>query len=122
MVSVSPEAALTDAWYWRAKLVKDGPWIGIKSWNGPPVVDGEELDRSPRWQCLVRLEKEPRAILYGEPCPIEIDGIGVRNIERIDEAEYRYLIDHAGYAAAHAPHLPDAAPKKKIDKRGASVF
>ncbi len=113
---------MTEVWYWRAKLVKDGPIIGVKTWCGPPWIEGEEVDRSPRWQALVRLETTARAILYGEPCPIEIEGIGLRNLERIDEAEYRYLIDHADYAMNHARHLPDAAPKTKINKRGTSVF
>jgi hypothetical protein len=116
------DCAVSDAWYWRAKLVKDGPWIGVKTWRGPPLIEGEEVDRSPRWQCLVRNETTGRAILYGEPCPIEVDGIGLRSVERIDEAEYRYLIDHSQWATAHAPHLPDAAPRVKINKRGTSVF
>lgn len=113
---------MTDAHYWQAKFVKGGPWVGIKTWLGPPLVDGEELDRSPRWQALVRTETTGRMILYGEPCPIEVDGIGLRSVERISEADYRYLISHSEWATAHAPHLPDAAPKVKINKRGASVW
>lgn len=108
--------------YWRAKLVKDGPWIGVKTVFGPPIVEGEELDRSPRWQALVRTETTGRAVLYGDECPIEVEGIGLRNLERITEQEWRYLVDHAAWSTTHAPHLPDAAPKVKIDKRGSSVF
>lgn len=113
---------MTETWYWRAKFGKDTPWIGVKTWSGPPLIDGEEQDRSHRWQALVRNETTGRMILYGEPCPIEVDGVHLRSVERIDEPEYRYLVDHAAYATAHRPDLPDASPKTKIDKRGASVF
>lgn len=113
---------MSETFYWRAKMVKNGPWIGVKTWLGAPLIDGEELDRSHRWQALVRTETTGRMILYGEPCPIEIEGVGIRNIERITEGEWSYLVDHARYATAHAPHMPDAAPKVKIDRRGASVF
>lgn len=113
---------MSDVHFWRAKLVKDGPWIGVKTWLGPPLVEGEELDRSPRFQALVRNETTGRAILYGEPCPIEVDGIGLRSVERITEAEYRYLVDHSQWATAYRPDLPDAAPRVRIGKRGTSVF
>jgi hypothetical protein len=101
--------------FWRCKLVKDGPWIGVRTFLAPPLIDGEYLDRSPRFQALVRNETTGRMILYGEPCPIEVHGIGLRNIERITEADYRFLVDHSAYATAHAPHMPDAAPKMAIN-------
>lgn len=113
---------MTDVHYWRAKFVKDGPWVGIRTFFGPPLVDGEELDRSHRWQAVVRTETTGRPILYGEPCPIEVEGVHLRSCERITEAEWKYLVQHAEWATAHAPHMPDAAPKVKINKRGASVF
>lgn len=106
---------MTEAHYWRAKLVKDGPWIGVKTWEGPPLVDGEELDRSPRWQVLVRNETSGRALLFGEPCPIECDGVLLRNLERITEADYQYLVDHAAHSTKWKPHEPDASPHKAID-------
>lgn len=112
----------TQVHWWRAKLIKDGPWIGVRTFFAPPLIDGEYLDRSPRFQALVRNETSGRMILYGEPCPIEIEGMGLRSVERIAEADYRYLVDHSQWATAHAPHMPDAAPKVKIDRRGASVF
>ncbi len=101
--------------YWRARLVKGGPWIGVRTFLDGPLVDGEVLDRSPRWQALVRTETTGRAILYGEPCPIEVDGILLRNIERISEADYRYLIDHAAYVTQWKPSEPDASPNEAID-------
>lgn len=101
--------------YWRAKLVKGAPFIGVVTWYGAPVVDGEELDRSPRWQALVRNETTSRAILMGDEIPIEVDGTFLRSIEKIDEAAYRYLIVHSAYATQRAPHMPDASPQKSIN-------
>ncbi len=112
---------MTERFYWRGRLVKAGPWVGVMSWFGPPMIDGEEIDRSHRWQCLVRTETTSRAILFGDACPIEVEDLTIRNIERIEQADYLYLRDHAAYATAHAPHMPDAAPKVAINKRGKSV-
>ena len=101
--------------YWQAKYVKNGPMIGVKTFWGPPLVDGEFLDRSPRWQALLRNETTARVIYMGEPCPIEIEGVGIRNIEPTTKANYEYLVAHAAYSTAHAPANPDAAPKEAID-------
>ena len=96
-------------------MVAKGPYVGVLTFWGPPLVDGEYLDRSPRWQAVVRSETTGRAILQGEPCPVEIDGPFLRNIEAISQAQYQYLIAHSEYATAHAPHLPDAAPTEAVD-------
>ncbi len=101
-------------YYWRAKLTKDGPFIPLVTWFGPPLVDGEEQDRGPRWQALVRLETTGRAILMGDEVPIDVDGVSLRNVESITEVAYRYMVDHARYATDHAPHLPDASPRQAI--------
>lgn len=41
--------------FYRCQLVKDGPYVGVKIWFGPPndPVTGEPLDRSPRFQADV---------------------------------------------------------------------
>lgn len=108
--------------FWRARLISKGPWIGVKTLLAGPIIDGEEQDRSPRWQAIVRLETTGRAILFGEPCPIEIDGMTLRSIERIEESEYQFLVGHADWAVKHAPHMPDATPKKAANVRGKSVW
>lgn len=101
--------------WWRARLIAKGPYIGVLTMLAPPLVDGEWLDRSPRWQAVVRLETTGRAILLGDRVPIEVDGVFLRNVEEIAEADYLYLIRHAEYATNHAPHMPDAAPTTAID-------
>lgn len=101
--------------YWRARLVKDGPFIGVKTFFSGPVIDGEELDRAPRWQALVGHETTARAILMGDYIPIEVDGANLRNLERIEEHEHRFLISHAGWAVVHAPDRAEANPREPVD-------
>ncbi len=113
---------MSERYYWRARLIKDGPWIPVATFFDGPLVDGEILDRSPRWQARIRLEESGRAILMGDSIPIEVDSIGLRNVEGITEQEYLFMRDHADYATKFRPDLPDASPKKKIDRRGPSIF
>lgn len=109
--------------YYRARLVSKGPYVGVTTFFGPPVVDGDELDRSPRWQCVVGTETTGRAILMGDALPIEVDGVTLRNLETVSSEEYHYLVAHAGWAKEHAPSAPDAMPRQKIDlRRMPSIF
>ena len=92
---------------YRLKLVRGGPWCGVRIWYGaPPDPDqpGALLDRSHRWQ----------ASINGNPCPIDQVWPWAAG-RRIDQAEYRYLIALSQHAKAHAPELPEADPTKPID-------
>lgn len=111
-----------EKWYWKARLLKDAPFVPIVSWYGPPIIDGEEVDRSYRFQILLRLETTSRRILFGDMTPIEAEDISLRNLERIEKEEYDFMRAHADWAVKHAPHMPDAAPRSKINKRGPSIF
>lgn len=101
--------------YWSARLGAKTPPIGVQTWFGPPLIDGEELDRSPRWQALVRTETTGRAILMGDEIPIEVDGVGLRQVEKITKAQYDYLVQHAAWSTEFKPSNPDAAPKTAVD-------
>lgn len=113
---------MTEQFYWKARFGKGMPVIGVMTWHGAPVIDGEEQDRSHSWQALVRTETTSRLVLQGDHCPIEVDGVFLRNCEPISEADYRYLVDHADWATKFAPAHPEAAPNKAIDVRGKSVW
>lgn len=101
--------------YWTAQLAKGGVDVGVMTFFDGPLVDGEILDRSPRWQCLVRTETTARAILMGDNVPIEVEGIFLRRIRPTTKANYEYLVSHADYSTAHAPDNPDASPTEAID-------
>lgn len=113
---------MPERFFWKARLVAKGPYVGVVTWRGPPLVDGEELDRGPRWQARIRNEASGRAVLMGNSIPIEVDGAFLRNIEKIGEDEYNYLLAHAAYSVAHSPMNADAMPTEKIDVRGRSIF
>lgn len=53
------------AGFYKRRLVRGGPWVGVKLWFGQPVDPSDptnEMDRSPRWQALVAgVEAEPYA-------------------------------------------------------------
>ena len=124
-------ALLTDApvaGFYKTRLIRGGPLVPVRLWFGAPVIDGEEQDRAPRW-CIEVAGKTDR-IEKDEANP-EYRGRVLLDVYRywpycatypIDEAEYNYLTAHAEWATQHAKHMPDAQPRKAIDKRGASVF
>ncbi len=101
--------------YWTAQLVKGGVDVGVATFFDGPYIEGEVLDRSPRWQALVRDETTARAILEGDHMPIEIEGMGLRRIRPTTRANYEFLVAHAAYSTAHAPHNPDASPRVAVD-------
>ncbi len=101
--------------YWTAKLKTGAVDIGVMTFFDGPLVDGEILDRSPRWQALVRTEKTGRAIIQGDHVPVEVEGIFLRNIKPTTRANYEYLVSHADYSTAHAPDNPDASPTEAVD-------
>lgn len=105
-------------------MAKMAPFVGVAVWEGPPWVEGEELDRSPRLQALVRTETTARAvIMMGVDTPVEIEGIWLRNFEKTTKANYLYLVNHAEYSTAHAPNNPDASPQEAIDwNKRSTVF
>lgn len=104
-----------DTRFFTARMAKGAPLIGVATFYAPPLVDGEWLDRSPRFQCLLRTETTARMILMGDYIPVEIEGAFIRNVTPTTEANYRYLVSHAAYSTAHAPENPDAMPTEAID-------
>jgi hypothetical protein len=101
--------------YYRARLVGAGPFVPVMVWHGAPFIDGTELDRSPRWQALVGVEPSARAVLMGDEIPIEVDGVTLRNLERISEQTYRFMVADAQHAANWRPDDPKASPQKAVD-------
>lgn len=101
--------------FFTARMVKGGPLVGVATFFAPPLVDGEWLDRSPRFQCLIRNETTARVILMGNQVPVEVDGAFIRNVEPTTKANYEYLVSHSSYSTSHAPENPDATPTEAID-------
>lgn len=109
--------------FWKGTMVKGAVPVPAVSFFGPPVIDGEIMDRHYRHQILVRIETTAREILFGDLTPIEIDGLGfLGQLESIDEGDYLYMRDVAAYATTYRPDKPEAAPTTKVDRRGRSVW
>lgn len=108
------------AGHYAMRLARGGVRVAVRIWEGPPVIEGEELDRSPRWCCEIdgrtdRLERDDEA---GYLCrvPLEIDRAWPYCAgEPIAESEYRYLLAHAEWAREHQPEHPRAQPRKAVD-------
>lgn len=103
--------------YFRAKFVKGGPFIGVRLFVGPPIIDGEGQDRSPRLQVMVADETTSRAVLMlGEnDIPVEIEGVTLRSVEPVLATEWQFLIAHQTWATENAPSHPKASPRKPVD-------
>lgn len=103
--------------YWKCRLAKHGPFVGVKTFFGPPFVDDEELDRSPRLQALVHTDRTARAVTMTgvDDVPVEVHGVTLRNIEPIKEHEYRYLVAHSAWAEEYKPDRPEANATEPVD-------
>jgi hypothetical protein len=103
--------------HFRARLVRHGPFIPVRLFVGAPIVDGEEQDRSHRLQVLVGTETTSRAVLMmGDGgIPVEIEGITLRSVEPIGQADYDFMVAHRTWAADHAPDHPTTTPRRAVD-------
>lgn len=106
---------MTEPTYYRTRIVKGGPIVGLKIWHGYPIDPdtGEVLTERPAlW----------RAEVNGEPVPINdvapqfADGTGdsIRGDE-CDEDEYLFLASDAKWASKYSPQDPAAKPRERIN-------
>lgn len=89
----------------------------VRIWFGAPIdEDGNELDRSPRWQVMVC------GVLLDQS--IHIGGIAIDTVADIWPAcadapitrdDYDYRIARAAWAAENDPHDPFGSPAGRID-------
>lgn len=92
--------------------------LPVRIWFGRPLdEDGVELDRSPRWQVMVAntlLDTDP-VFVGGRMIESLSDIWPACAAEPIDEADYRYRVERAEWAAAYDPADPFGTPSGKID-------
>ncbi len=107
------------AGHYAMKLTRGGVRVPVRIWFGAPVVDGEELDRSPRW--CVEIDGRTDCVEKdddGYRCTVPIDVTAAWPYcakEPIKEHVYRFLVAHAGWARDHAPDHPKAKPREAVD-------
>ena len=114
--------------FYTMSLIRGGPLVPVRIWFGNAIIDGEEQDRGHDWRCEIDrrtdcIEKDEAHPEYRCLVAMPIDRAWPFCAKRpIDEATYKFMKAHADWAVENAPHLPDAKPRQKIDKRGQSVF
>lgn len=102
------------------RMVRDGPLVAVRIWFGPPVIQGEEQDRSPRWCAEIDgfTDYPQRDRTTGATCRVPFD------IERvwpwcakhpIDQATYEYMVARSSWARRHNRENPAAKPRDAID-------
>lgn len=93
---------------YKIRLVRDGPWTAVRLWNGPPPdpdQPGQFLDRHWRWQATINGES------------VEVDRVWPFCFKnRVDQAEYDFLVRKVRHGQLWQPDLPEASPENKIDK------
>jgi|SRR5580765_5045783 len=106
------------AGFYAMRLARAGIEVAVRIWFGPPVVDGEELDRSPRW-CA---EVDGRTDKTVDGCRVPIDPLDddvwpFCTARTIDQAEFDFLTRRAAWARRYAASHPAARPRRAIDLR-----
>lgn len=95
-------------------LCKDGPMVPVRLWFGKPVLDGDELDRSPRW--CVEINRRTDRVDKGVRELLDIEMAWpwcARN--PVSAQTYRHMVAVVDWAVEHAPEHPKASPYKAVD-------
>lgn len=101
------------AGFYRARLVKGGPWVPVRIWFGPPPdpddPDGPPLDRSHRWQAIVGDD-----LVTGH----DVQDVWIRaSGEPVDRQRYDYMRAVRDWAMRADPSAPEANPTKPVNLR-----
>lgn len=101
---------IDDVGFYAVRLAKGAPEVGCEVTYGPALdpETGLPLDRSWLWVVTVNGDE----VHHCSPMRPQTVHVG----RRITEAEYRFLIDDRAWAAEHAPHLPEANPRRAVPR------
>jgi len=90
------------AGFYRYRLRRGGPFVALRYWLGPPLdpETGEEMDRSPRWQCRLNGTELVPVERYWPQCAR--DPIDQREHDRLCEL-HRTLDEASPYYDARRP-------------------
>jgi hypothetical protein len=98
--------------YYRMRLVRGGPLVGIRIWHGPPLEPWtrDVMDRVWRWQA----EADGELIELDRVWPVCLS-------DPIDEKEYTFLVERSRWARRNDAYDPKATPRRKTDWDDSSV-
>jgi len=121
---MKPQVGVPNAGFYSCRLMRGGIRVAVRIWFGQPIVDGETIDRSPRWCCEVdgrtdRNDYDADGNLLGRvPLDPILDEVWVHcNGTPITEREYHFLNRRREWAVKHEPDHPAANPRVKVDVR-----
>lgn len=106
-------AAKPETGFYAYRFVKTAPEVAARITYAPTLDPdtGEALDRSFHWAVEINGQADINADIVPSDTVWSVYMFG----RRIEEAEYRYLLADRNWAREHAPHLPEANPRAKID-------
>lgn len=105
------------AGFYCMSLVRGGPMVPVRVWHGAPIIDGEEQDRSHRWNVEIDGKTTEKEVNEEGPCQVLIP------VERawpycarrpISEQDYRFMVARSAYAKEWKPNDTYAQPRKAV--------
>jgi hypothetical protein len=121
---MKPQVGVPVAGFYSCRLMRGGIRVGVRIWFGQPIIEGETIDRSPRWCCEVdgrtdRKDYDADGNLLGRvPLDPVLDEVWVHCCGTpITEREFHFLAKRRTWAVEHAPTHPAANPRSKPDLR-----
>ena len=99
---------------YHTTLVKGGPSVALRIYFGNPIVADEEQDRGPRW--CVEVNGKTTKLRDGVTELLDVERFWpwcARN--KIDAAEYNYLLAKGAHATKWLPDSPAANPQNAVD-------
>ena len=114
-MSRAPFTTEPERGFYATRLVRGGIEVPVMVWFGPPVIEGERQDRSPRW-CIAIDGKSWRREKEDHECLVPLDAYDYWPPgRRITASEYAFLRRRAKWAREHAPEHPAARPYRPVD-------
>lgn len=120
---MKPQVGVPNAGFYSLRLIRGGIRVGVRIWFGPPIFDGEELDRCHRWNVEID-GKTTRPVVDAEGNktgqrelldPFEVWPFACGH--PISQKEFDFLAKRRGWAVEHEPTHPAARPREPINLR-----
>lgn len=91
--------------FYRRKLVRGGPWVGVHIWLEQDIDEAGELIAPPVLRALV-----------GSNSYVDADDVWTYVADNpISQEEYNFMVAEAAWTKARSPDDPSANPREPID-------
>lgn len=101
--------------YFKMRMVAKGPFVGMKVCRTCNcTVNGGDESTQHEWQKSCDRHPHLASEINGHPYPLE-RALKGGQLQKIEESEYRYLIDAAKWDVENDPDAPLAAPTQAVN-------